>query len=162
MHESIDVLEYLLEDAHTLAPAVVLGVDKDVVWEGVGVLGGDWRHMVFVLLDDVGDFHDCVAEGSFYGSSGVCDFCTSMSASNKCFQTEGPTLISAWRSESNVQSPRLPDQVLILCSKPTLLSSTFSFAELYDNLAAVVLILVVDVGIGLANKLINPLFDKRL
>ena len=85
-----------------------------------------------------------------------------MSASDKCFQAKGLTLISAWRSESNVKSPRLPDQILILCSKPTLLSSTFSLAELHDNLAAVVLILVVDVAIGLANELINPLLDKRL
>lgn len=71
-------------------------------------------------------------------------------------------MMSAWRGKSNVQCPRFPDQVLILCAKPTLLSSTFSFAELHDKLTAGVLILVVDVGIGLADELINTLLDERL
>ena len=86
VHESIEVLDCLLEDAHTLAPAVVLGVDKDMVWEGVCVLGGNWGHVVFVLLNDVGDFYDGVAEGPLYGSSGGCCFCTSMSALHKDFR----------------------------------------------------------------------------
>lgn len=52
----------LLENTHALAPAIVFGIDQDVVWKGVGILSGDWRDMVFVLLDDVGDFQDGVAE----------------------------------------------------------------------------------------------------
>jgi hypothetical protein len=73
--ENTKNLESLLENAHTLTPAVVLRVDKDVVWEGIGVLSGDWWDVVFVLLDDVGNFHDGVAEGSFYSSPGCCCFC---------------------------------------------------------------------------------------
>lgn len=41
-----------------------------MVWESVCVLGGDGRDVVFVLLDDIGDFQDGVAQGSFYGSPG--------------------------------------------------------------------------------------------
>ena len=54
--------ESLLENAHTLAPAVVLRVDQDMIRESVRVLGGNGRNMVFVLLDDIGDFKDGVAE----------------------------------------------------------------------------------------------------
>jgi hypothetical protein len=78
--KSTKVLESLLENAHALTPAVILWIDKDMVWEGVGVLGSDWRHVVFVLLDDVGDLHDGVAKRSFYGSPRICCFCIRMSA----------------------------------------------------------------------------------
>jgi hypothetical protein len=78
--KSAEIFESLLENAHALTPAVILWVDKDMVWEGVGVLGSDWWHVVFVLLDDVGDLHDGVAERPFYGSPRVCCFCARMSA----------------------------------------------------------------------------------
>lgn len=70
--------------------------------------------------------------------------------------------MSAWRSEGDVQSPRLPNQVFVLLAKPALLASTLSFTELYDHLATGVLVLVVRVGIDLADELINSLFDQCL
>ena len=68
----------------------------------------------------------------------------------------------ARRSEGNVQRPRLPDQILILCAEPALLPPALPFAELYDNLAAGVLVLVVGVGVDLTDELIDTLFNKRL
>lgn len=54
--------ESLLENTHTLAPTVVLGVDKDMVWESIRVLGGDGRDVVFVLLYDISNLQDGIAE----------------------------------------------------------------------------------------------------
>ena len=68
----------------------------------------------------------------------------------------------AWRGKGNVQRPRLPDQVLIFCPEPTLPPFALSFAELDNNLAAGVLVLVVGIGVDLTHELVDALFDKRL
>lgn len=154
--------EFLLENAHALAPAIVLWVDKDVVWESVCVLGGDGRDVVFVLLHDIGDLQDGVAEGSLDGSSGGGRFYTTMSAGHGRLRRRQPTLMGARRGEGDVQRPRLPDEVLIFCAKPSLPSLAFPLTELDDNLAASVLILIVGVGVDLADELVDTLFNKRL
>lgn len=85
-----------------------------------------------------------------------------MSAVDGGLQTKRPTLMRAWRGEGNLQRPRLPDQVFIFASKPTFPPFAFSFAELDDNLAAGVLILVVGIGVDLTHELVDTLFDKSL
>jgi hypothetical protein len=116
-------IESLLENAHALTPAVVLGVDKDVVWEGIGVLGGDWRDVVFVLLDDVGDFHDGVAEGSFYSSPGCCCLCaTGMSALFKTSTTSEATDLEGCvekREQRSVSMSPKPSPHLLLQTNPS-------------------------------------------
>lgn len=113
----------LLENAHALTPAVVLGVDKDVVWKGIGVLGGDWRDVVFVLLDDVGDFHDGVAQGSFYGSPGCCCLCATrtsalVKASSPCEVTDLEECVERREQRSVSTSPR-PNPHPLLQTNPS-------------------------------------------
>lgn len=72
-----------------------------------------------------------------------------------------PTLVSAWRDKSDVQRPRLPDQVFVF-AKPALSTFAVAFTKLDDNLAARVLILVVGVCVNLAHKVVDALFDERL
>jgi hypothetical protein len=53
---------FLLKDTNALAPAIIPRIYKNVIWEGVGVLSCYRWHVVFVLLDVLGDFQDGVTE----------------------------------------------------------------------------------------------------
>lgn len=70
--------------------------------------------------------------------------------------------MGARRGKGNVKRPCLPDEIFILCAEPSLSSLAFSLTELNDNLAASVLILVVGVGVDLADELIDALLDEGL
>ena len=127
----------LLEDAHPLAPAIILRINENLIWKRIRLVRSDGRDVIPVPVDDVYDLHGCSLQRHLHSSACFDCFCDHWSAHDSAvlLPNQFRTGLVSGCCECHIQDPILPHHLFIrLCSEPALLPLLLH--ELYNDLSS--------------------------
>jgi hypothetical protein len=134
-----------------------LGVDDDVVREGVCVSGCDGGDVVFVAVDDANDLMRGLLQRLGHGTADLDDVFGVRSATYVSLQPREHTGFRPWLGKGDIQSPLLPANLLVCLAEEVRLSPLL-LEELHHKLPASSLLVC---AVYRSHQGYRPLVDQR-